>query len=121
VLESNSFLNLGVVIAPVGNARAGTPVLQVHVVYESGQEHNVTVQQGGLQRIPLPAGNRAELHLNPLQRADIGRGPGRRHSLSVIGGEFGIVIDARGRPLPFSRSPDRQRERVRQALLALQN
>ena len=43
VLESNSFLHLGTVIAPVGQARAGSPILRLKMTYESGHVASLEV------------------------------------------------------------------------------
>ncbi len=111
VLESTgTFLNLGTVISPVGNARPGTPILQARLIYEDETEIAVDVKQGTLELLNLPIGQPARLHLQPLQRFDIGMGgPGRGGSLRVVGGAMGVVIDARGRPL---RLPDDEERRL---------
>ncbi|MBN1146767.1 MAG: glutamate mutase L [Anaerolineales bacterium] len=99
VLDSNSFLHLGTVVAPVGHARPGTPVLRLKIIYESGHETTLEVKQGSLEVLPLPYGQAARLHLQPLHRFDVGMGaPGRGGGLRVLGGTLGLVIDARGRP-----------------------
>ncbi|MBW8010212.1 MAG: hypothetical protein FVQ83_03070 [Chloroflexi bacterium] len=111
VLESSSFINLGTVISPVGKARQGSPVLRLKIIYDSGQENIVDVKNGALQTIPLPPGRSAQLHIQPLHRFDVGMGgPGKSGRLRVSGSYFGIVIDARGRPIRHSASPDRRRE-----------
>jgi len=100
ILNSNSLLHLGTVIAPVGFARTGSPVLRVRITYQSGQESKIEVKQGSLERIVLPYGQPARLHLQPLLRYDIGMGaPGRGGDLRVTGGALGVIIDARGRPI----------------------
>jgi len=114
VLESSTFLNLGTVISPVGRARPGTPVLRVKLTYEGGNETGLDIKQGTLELIPLPLGQAAKIHLQPLHRFDVGMGgPGRGGSLRVVGGVLGVVIDARGRPLRFSNDPVRRRELIR--------
>jgi hypothetical protein len=114
ILESNSFLNLGYVIAPVGKARRGTSVLRLKIMYDTGQEFTYDIKQGMLQLIPLPAGRVAQLHLHPLQRFDIGLGgPGKSGGVKVIGGAFGLIVDARGRPLHIPAAPERRREMLR--------
>jgi hypothetical protein len=59
----------------------------------------------------LPNGQRAELQLQPLHKYDVGMGGlGRGGSLRVVGGALGVIIDARGRPLPLPTDPARRRE-----------
>lgn len=112
VLESHAFLNLGTVIAPVGHARQGTPVLRLNVHFEDGRETRAEIKFGSLVRIPLPAGKSAQVHVQPLHRFDVGLGgPGRGGRLQVAGGALGIVVDARGRPLQLPKDAT-QRSRL---------
>jgi hypothetical protein len=111
VLDSNSFLHLGTVVAPVGNARPGTPVLRVKITYENGHEASVEVKQGALEVLPLSFGQSARLQLHPLHRYNIGMGAaGRGGALRVTGGALGVVIDARGRPLVLPQEASRRAE-----------
>jgi hypothetical protein len=97
---ASAFLNLGTVIAPVGQARYGTPVLRIKVTYENDQENTLEIKMGALEVLRLPPGQKAKLHLQPLHRFDVGMGgPGRSGTLRVDGSQLGVVIDARGRPL----------------------
>ncbi|MBU1661492.1 MAG: glutamate mutase L [Chloroflexi bacterium] len=121
VLGSNTILNLGAVIAPVGNARPGEPILRIRVTYEDGNESNVEVKNGSIEVLPLPLGQTANLRLQPLHRFDVGMGPGRGGRLQVIGGALGVVIDARGRPLTWHPDPGRQRSLLKKWLWTLGN
>lgn len=108
---SGAFLNLGMVIAPVSNARPGTPILQVKMTDKSGNETKLDVKQGSLETLPLPLGSSARLTLRPLHRADIGMGAGQGGRIEdVVGGVFGIIIDARGRPLQLPAESTRRTE-----------
>jgi hypothetical protein len=120
VLESNAFLHLGTVIAPVGQARAGSPILRLKMTYESGHEASLEVKSGTLEVVPLPAGQTARLQLQPLHRFDVGMGaPGRGGTLRVSGGALGLIIDGRGRPLLFSEDLNRRRDLYRKWLWTL--
>jgi len=114
VLETSTFFNLGTVIVPIGNARFGTPVARVRIVYEDGKENSVEVKQGAIEVLPLPAGQAAKVHLTPLHRYDVGMGAsGKGGGLRVVGGSLGVVIDARGRPVQLPEDPLRRRELIR--------
>jgi hypothetical protein len=109
VLESTAFQHLGTVISPVGKARPGTPILRLKMKTEQGQEEGMDIQQGSLVVLPLPVGQSAHLHLQPLQRFDVGMGgPGMSGTVRVVGGSLGVVIDARGRPLEMPSDPYRR-------------
>lgn len=114
VLESSAFLSLGTVISPVAEVRQGTPVLRLRVIYDSGDETRLDIKQGSLESVPLPMGQSAQLHLQPLHRADVGMGgPGIGGNVRVMGGALGVVIDARGRPLRLPADLGRRREMIR--------
>lgn len=101
ILDPTVLLNLGFVISPVVRAKEGVAVLRIRVQYQSGYESTVNVHQGSIQLIPIPTGQRARVFIDPLHRANIGFGPGKGTSIQVVGGLFGLVVDARGRPLVF--------------------
>ena len=120
LLESGMFLNLGTVIAPVGNAPPGVPALRMRVKYESGPESSVDIKWGALEVIPLTVGQRASIHLQPFNRLDIGMGgPGRGGSVRVVGGVLGVVIDTRGRPIRLPGDSPRRRDIIKKWLWTL--
>jgi hypothetical protein len=106
LFDPTVFINLGFVVSPISRARQGAPVLQVRVQYEAGHETTIKVHQGNIQSIPIPMGQRALVYLDPLSRSNIGLGPGRSTSMQVVGGLFGLVVDARGRPLDLPTSTE---------------
>jgi hypothetical protein len=112
LLDPTAFLNLGFIISPISRAREGTSVLRVRIQYETGHENIIEIRQGNIETIPLPVGQRARIFLDPLHRADIGFGPGRSSSLQVVGGPFGVVVDARGRPIQLHRSEKERRQQL---------
>ncbi|MBN2550325.1 MAG: glutamate mutase L [Anaerolineales bacterium] len=120
VLSSNAFTYLGTVISPVGNARFGTPILRLKMVYENDQELTREIKQGDLEVLPLPSGQSARIQLYPLHRYDIGMGaPGRGGGLRVAGGALGVVIDARGRPLSLPGDSGKRSELLKKWLWTL--
>jgi hypothetical protein len=110
-LDATNFINLCTIISPVGKAPTGTPILQVRMTNDDGQESQLEVTQGSLATIRLPTGQAGTLHLTPLHRFDVGMGGlGRGGTVKVIGGVLGVVIDARGRPLRLPAEPSRRRD-----------
>jgi uncharacterized protein (TIGR01319 family) len=102
VVESNTFLNLGTVIAPIGIARPGLSILRIRVIREDGRTITREVKYGSLSILPIEMGEKVSLHLRPLHRFDVGMGgPGKAGKVNAVGGALGIIIDARGRPLQF--------------------
>jgi hypothetical protein len=109
VLDTDAFMHLGTVISLVGEALIGTPVLRLQMIRDDGQDVNLEIKYGDLEMIPLPVGQKASMQLHPLHLFDVGMGaPGRGGALRVMGGELGVIIDARGRPLKL---PDERDER----------
>lgn len=110
VIESGAFIGLGTVVTVVASANYGDPILRGRLTYSDGTEARAEVKFGGLEVLPLPIGQNARLSLQPLRRADAGLGPGKSGVVPVTGGALGVVIDARGRPLPLPGDPVRRRE-----------
>ncbi len=119
VIFSGALQNLGMVISVVSNASYGTPVLRAKLVDSNKHETNIEVKAGGLEALPLGMGETGRLSLQPLNRADIGFGPGRSQTVTVSGGALGVVIDARGRPLQLTSDPVRRRELIKKWLWTL--
>lgn len=104
VLESNAFMNLGTVISPVGATRGGLQ-LRIQMVREGQKEPVVEIEDGGIYMLPLPMGKAADLYVQPMQNVNIGLGPGHGGWVRrVVGGAFGLIIDARGRPIQVPTS-----------------
>lgn len=112
VIETNTFLNLGTIIAPVGYARPGTPILRIRVNREDGRTFTREIKFGSLTVLPIEIGEKVSLHLRPLHRFDVGMGgPGKSGKVNAVGGSLGIIIDARGRPLRFSQDQEKNWKR----------
>src|SRR5512141_1990903 len=110
VLESGAFQSLGTVVSAVAPPNYGVLVARVRLAYDNGSEARADVKYGDLEVLPLPTGQSAKLSIQPQYGVDVGFGPGHPASLVVSGGEMGVVIDARGRPLVFPEDGDRRRE-----------
>jgi hypothetical protein len=67
------------------------------------------VPSGEIKAISLVAEETAELEAIPSGRLDLGRGRGRTVKSIVTGGSLGLVIDARGRPLPPPKRDQQQK------------
>jgi hypothetical protein len=121
VLSSNTIMNLGTIISPIGIARSGVPILRAKLTQEDGTESKAEVKNGTIEVVPLAVGATATLRLQPLHRFDIGMGPGRSGRVQVVGGALGVVIDARGRPLTPHADVERRSELYKKWLWTLGN
>jgi hypothetical protein len=110
ILESGAFQNLAAVICPVSDARPGTPILRVRLVFEDGNDSRMEVKQGSLVPLPVRHGQSAQVYLESMHGTEID--PRRRMSggFKIVGGVCGAVIDARGRPLVLPDDAVKRRE-----------
>jgi hypothetical protein len=120
-MDVGTFLTLGMVVSPVGNANRGTPVVQVRITYANGHKAEFEVKYGAIEALPLPIGQTAKVHLHPYHRFDIGNGPGVDANPTVTGGLFGLIIDARGRPVRTATEPRHRAETYRKWQAHLDN
>ncbi|MGD2162212.1 MAG: glutamate mutase L [Anaerolineales bacterium] len=107
VLESGSYVSLGTVVSPVGQARAGRRILTLRLEPEDSNEDIAgEIRMGQLVVLPLGQGAYGRLTLRPERGIDVGfGGPGKAGALRVAGGAVGLIIDARGRPLALPQDP----------------
>jgi hypothetical protein len=107
VLESGSYVSLGTVVSPVGQARPGRRVLTLRLEPENSNEDIAgEIRMGQLVVLPLGQGTYGRLTLRPERGIDVGfGGPGKAGALRVAGGAVGLIIDARGRPLELPEDP----------------
>ncbi len=105
---------LGPVVTASGAAPEGEVAVHATLEFGDGRKVSVEAMQGALTRLPLGLGERALFSLQPHASVDIGLGPGQpaRATEPIEGGALGLVIDARGRPLPLAVGRD---ERIAQA------
>jgi hypothetical protein len=107
LFEHDGLLDLGACI--IINCPVGEEV-QGEMLREVGQPVTFSVTGGTMLRLPLAEGERAKsLRFAPGGRAQIGQGGAGKGAVfeaatAPHGGPVGLVIDARGRPLPLARN-----------------
>jgi hypothetical protein len=110
-LETGALTSLGTVVVPVGKGRPGKPVVQLMLERENGEVIQGEVKYGQLATIPLGQGEQGRLTVRPERGFDVGfGGRGRAGRVAAVGGAVGVIIDARGRPVPETRDAGRQRD-----------
>ncbi len=120
VLERDGVLVLGTVIAPVGQGRPGAEAVRVTLTAPDGEKTEVKASAGEIVRLPLPAGVRATAIIQPARGYDVGGGgSGQGLEAEVEGGPLGVIVDARGRPLPDPAQMPNRSESVRRWLAGL--
>jgi uncharacterized protein (TIGR01319 family) len=109
ILHRDCLIDLGTVIAPVGPLQPGTPAF---LFSASGFEAE-KINAGEMKRIELGPGVAIEANIEPLSRyIDVGAGPGKSVKTLVHGGQAGIILDARGRPISFPDTPNQRASSV---------
>jgi hypothetical protein len=117
VMERDGFLLLGTVVAPVGTAREGEIALHLKITYDDGRALEMEVPYGSLEVLPLSTGRKATLELRPTRRFDIWLGAKGKGAVTELeGGEVGVIIDARGRPLPLPAARGEQQAKMQEWL-----
>ena len=101
VLANNGLDDWGFVIVPSGHSEPGQVVLEVKIETSAKDVITIEVPSGGLEVIPLPLGESAEVTLTPADDIDVGFGTGISRQLTLNAGKIGLAVDARGRPLPI--------------------
>ncbi len=123
VLERDGLLCLGTVVAPAGlesEAAGDKASLTVKVESEGGRVRVVRVAHGALRVISLPAGQTATVDVLSASGSHIPLDvDGQAGPAEVLGGAVGIIVDARGRPLPVAEEPVEQRRRLQGWLRAV--
>jgi hypothetical protein len=101
VFRRDCLIPLGTVVAPIGNLPKVGPALAYTLQGDAGTVSGVA-HPGAIERFPLPPGAIAQLTLRPARGLNLGAGPGRDLEATIAGGVVGLIIDTRGRPLPFA-------------------
>jgi uncharacterized protein (TIGR01319 family) len=101
ILWSEGLIPLGTVIAPVFNhTRLSASLARVSLQLPNGQRVERVIRSGDLFRIPYTSEEMGRLTITPVAHVDVGAGPGKTRIVATRGGEVGLVLDGRGRPLP---------------------
>ncbi|MEZ4521032.1 MAG: hypothetical protein R3A46_05240 [Thermomicrobiales bacterium] len=104
VIENDVLAPAATVVVVEGTGTEGQPAVSGKLTYEDGETIEFSVNYGSMRRLSLGEGDQATLILtcepgfavggsNPGEQIQIGPDDGLR------GGEVGVIIDARGRPV----------------------
>ncbi len=99
ILSKACLRKLGTCVAAKGKVEEGVEALTVRMSTSEGVSMEETIAFGELKTLPLGADESARIEVSPTRRFDVGAGRGRRLEATVTGGENGVIIDARGRPI----------------------
>ncbi len=118
VLLRDGLMHLGPCLVPLGRFKAGARALQVEIEYADGVTHGAEVRWGQVEIVAFRFGQEAHLTVNPSRGVFVGHGrPGEqlttREGEMIRSGALGLIIDARGRPLPLPEDEELRRSTVR--------
>jgi hypothetical protein len=116
IFEKDCLINLGTCITLEGDFLEGEKLGTI--VYKAGEDVEMEVQRGSIYRIPTK--NKLKLNIILERGAIILARYGGRFETTVEGGEAGIIIDARGRPLELPATTDERMGKISEWNNALQ-
>jgi len=106
IMVEESLTSLATCVAPMGKAKEGEEAVTVQLML-NGSEVVESVKVGDISIVPLGVDEVAEAIFTPNRRLDLGAGKGKQVKKQVQGGEVGLLLDARGRPLNrFRKTPE---------------
>ena len=98
VFQKDCLIRLGTCIAPVGSAKDGEVVIEAEFTLSDGSVLNKTLLKNELTRIEVPY-EPVTVKITPSKKMDIGSGDGQELTSTIYGGEVGIILDGRNRPI----------------------
>ena len=110
IFDKDCLVRLGTVIAPKGDGKEGKPVMTVKLDIPERGTKEERINFGEIKRIPLPEGETLKVHISPTKNFDVGIGSGKKYDTTVMGGEVGLILDARGRPLKLPEENESRME-----------
>lgn len=107
VFEKDCLIRLGTCIAPVGKVNDSEKILNVNLEFKNGDKKNIDIGFGDLIRIKVGY-EEVKATLTPGKSVDVGAGTGEQINTKIFGGQVGIIIDGRGRPLQIEKSSSKR-------------
>lgn len=98
VFQRDCLIYLGTCVAAKGTGKPGKHCFD-YTITGDGIDEDGEISFGEIRLLPLAADATARLVAEPARGFDLGAGPGKRVEREIKGGEVGIILDGRGRPL----------------------
>src|SRR5215813_1936812 len=99
VFVKDCLVPLGTCVAPKGTGKPGDPCFSYRLLFSDERVVEGTTAVGDIRLLPLEADQEAGIEVTPARGFDFGAGDGKRVTGKVKGGEVGVMLDARGRPI----------------------
>ena len=105
LIESTAISLLAQVISIKSIAKFGLPILNISIEYEGGTKNEITITKGSIVSIPLSPGQKAKARIIPLKKIEYDfTDRDAENGIILQGGLCGVIIDARGRPIPLPKN-----------------
>ncbi len=106
VFEKDCMVRLGTCVAPTGEGKPGSKCFDIKIEMPDGTTLNESANVGDYKLIKLEVGQRAKCTVTPAKGFDMGQGSGKPVEGVLHGGQVGVFLDARGRPIKIPTKPD---------------
>ena len=103
VFERDCLVDLGTCVAPAGQGKPGEVCATYEIGLSDGTESG-ELKIGALHMFQVGPDQEAAVTLHPESNWNAGAGPGQTIRKTVKGGAAGLILDGRGRPIPFSHA-----------------
>jgi uncharacterized protein (TIGR01319 family) len=113
VFKKDCLIRLGTCIAPVGKSKPGKTILTLELILPDGNAIKYELKTGELIRIDAPYEPMKAI-LTPARNMDIGAGKGEVINTKIYGGQVGILLDGRGRPLELPETDDERISKLKE-------
>ena len=115
IFERDCLVFLGTAVCPIfSKVKPGDPLLEYKI---NNGKIKGTLRAGQLERIDLEEGKTVSIQAMPSSNTvDVGAGAGRSLEADVRGGNAGIILDGRGRPLTHASDAASQATESRKAM-----
>lgn len=112
IFDKDCLVRMGTVIAPRGTGTEGQEVMTIELHMPNSETIKEDLRFGDVRHIPLPVGQEAKVLVTPKKGFDMGIEQGKVLEATAIGGEAGIILDARGRPVVLSQDEEERRKQI---------
>jgi hypothetical protein len=119
VFERDCLVPLGTCIAATGPARPGKECLSYRVKPPRGDALEGDLTWGEVMLVAAGTEESCEVDVRPARGVDVGAGPSRALVRQCRGGQVGVVLDARGRPILFPAGAEERRRMIARWLSAM--
>lgn len=114
IFHRDCLVRLGTCVTFAGRGKEGDDVGTVTARLPKGEDLERSITYGTLKRIKLGQDEACEIKVEPKARFDVGKGRGKIVTARIEGGEVGLIVDARGRPLQLPDEGEAGRNKLQE-------